>query len=114
MRTLLVSAAALLAVAFVPAPAQAHLCGLDDPVCLVNCILHDRLQGHPCSVHAMDPPGFAPCDAGQSGTVATVGSRTVRACVGVPDVTAGACPPGTVGVVVYVDGRPTEVCVGLA
>ena len=114
MKLLLPVAFLLSAVALLPAPAQAHLCHLDDPVCVAQCIVHAETGGDPCSVRALDPPGFEPCPSGEAGVVATVGGRTVRACAGVPTVTAGSCAPGETGIVVYVDNRPVTLCASLA
>lgn len=105
MRPALLSAAALLLIAFVPAPAQANPCQIDDAPCLAECLLF----GDPCGIYNPHP-GIVPCPAGETGAGLDTSSHTVYACVTVPTVTAASCPGTELGIVLIVNGQPTAVC----
>lgn len=110
MRTALASVAALLALALVPAPVQAHDCQWDDVRCVTQCIPHSVTSGDTCGVD-LPPPTVSPCAADEVGAVVVFDGRMARVCVPLFDVGTAPCPPGWTGIVVLVDGRPVTACV---
>ena len=107
MRLLLVSA--LLALAFVPTPAQAHDCDVTDHRCFTACVVHQVTTSDACVVNT-PLPSLEPCGADEVGVIVGLDERSARVCAPRLDVDTASCPSGETGIIVLVEGRPVTVC----